>query len=287
MPSSVDEQPPSRPPRPRPGPPPRRRPPARARGAAPRQAPARRGVEQATRRGAQAAPPRRRPPARTEVDGDERGRRRGRSQTNVVLLLSLLTVVVISLAGFGIALSGRSSNSGPPPAPDDTPVPVTSFRDPDTGASLDYPRTWKRVQVPNATYRLVLDGGNNVGMTLRVFPTEVATTATNLENVKAVTDGIVGSNASVQILKQQAVTLNGMVGYYYFYTFTDDSGLPAVHAHYFLFQGKKMNMIVFQSLPEDFEKLASTFDRIAESFRSDPAVTIAAAPATTTTTAAG
>jgi len=121
-------------------------------------------------------------------------------------------------------------------------------------------------------YRLVLDGGNNVGMTFRVFNTDVATTATNLANVKTVTDGIVSSNASVQVLKQQAVQLNGMVGYYYFYTFTDDAGLSAVHAHYFLFQGRKMNMIVFQASPDDFTRMAPIFDKVAESFRSDPKV---------------
>ena len=262
MPSSVDEQPPNRPPRPRPEPA-RRRPAGRSRAAAP-------PADAPRRRTRPPAPPRDDAPARKQP------------QTKVVVLLTVLTVLVISLAGWGFSLASRSSDEGPEPAPADTPVPVTTFSDPETGASLQYPRTWRRVEVPNATYRLVLDGGNNVAMTLRVFPTEVPTTATNLENIKSVTDGIVTSNSTVRILKQQAISLNGMVGYYYFYTFTDDSGLEAVHAHYFLFQGRKMNMIVFQSNAEDFEGLAGTFDRIAESFRSDPNVAAPAAPSPTT-----
>ena len=78
-------------------------------------------------------------------------------------------------------------------------------------------------------------------------------------------------NTTVDVLKEQAITLNGMIGYYYFYTF-DDGPVKAVHAHYFLFSGNKMNILVFQALPDDFEKMAFTFDRIAESFRSDPNV---------------
>ncbi|MGH9265164.1 MAG: hypothetical protein ACRD1D_10780, partial [Acidimicrobiales bacterium] len=240
------------------------------------------------RRAAPPPPPRRRRPAEEEV-GEEEGRPAPkRSQTSMIVLLTVLTVLVVSLAGWGISLASRGSDNLPQPAPENTPVPVNRFTDPETGASLEYPRTWQRVEVPNATYRLVLDGGNNVAMTLRVFTTEVPTTATNLENIKSVTDGIVTSNPTVKILKQQAISLNNMVGYYYFYTFTDDSGLEAVHAHYFLFQGRKMNMMVFQSMSEDFEGLAPTFDRIAESFHSDPRVGagIAPAPSTTPTTAA-
>ncbi len=209
-----------------------------------------------------------------------------RSQGKLVVLLTVATVLVVSLAGLGMSLASRSSDNGPTPAPDNVPLPVTTFTDPETGASLEYPRSWRRVEVPNATYRLVLDGGNNVAMILRVFTTEVPTTAANLANIKAVTDGIVGSNPTVQILKQQAISLNNMVGYYYFYTFTDDSGLTAVHAHYFLFQGRKMNMIVFQSNADDFEGQAATFDRIAESFRSDPNVGAGTGPAASTSTTA-
>jgi len=189
----------------------------------------------------------------------------------VVVVLTVLTLVAVGLAGFAFVLSSGRGKKGPAPAAE-APVPVRSFTDRQTGSTIEYPRSWKQVEVPNATYRLVLDGGNNIAMTFRVFNTEVATTATNLENVKAVTDGIVTSSGSVKILKQQAVQLNGMVGYYYFYTFTDDSGLPAVHAHYFLFQGRKMNMIVFQSGPDDFQRMAPIFDKVAESFRSDPKV---------------
>jgi hypothetical protein len=202
-----------------------------------------------------------------------------------VIALSVASVVVLGLIVTAVVLSSGKKATPPGPARSSSgSVPLSTFRDDQTGFTVQYPRSWERVAVPNATYRLVLDGGNNVGMTLRVFDTETATTATNLENIKAVTDGLVTSNDTVKVVKQQAVTLNGMVGYYYLYTLKDDAGLDAVHAHYFLFQGHKMNMLVFQSSPDDFPRLASTFDQIAESFRSDPDTRPAVLPSTTTST---
>jgi hypothetical protein len=210
-------------------------------------------------------------------------------QKRMVVLMTILTAVVVIASGIAIAVATRDrGDKGPQPAPENIPVPVTKFADPPNGITLEYPRTWKRVEVPVAEYRLALDAGNNVAFTLRVVPIQTPATAQNLQNFKAVTDGLVGSNPTVTILKQQAISLNGMLGYYYFYTFTDGA-VQAVHAHYFLFSGNKMNILVFQTLPDDFEPLAATFDRVAESFRSDanvpPTSTVpSTVPASTTTT---
>ena len=206
-------------------------------------------------------------------------------QKRMVVLMTILTAVVVIASGIAIAVAtqGRGDN-GPQPAPENTPVPVTLFRDPPNGITLEYPRSWKRVEVPVAEYRLALDAGNNVAFTLRVVPIQTPATAQNLQNFKAVTDGLVASNPTVKVFKEQAISLNGMLGYYYFYTFTDGA-VEAVHAHYFLFSGHKMNILVFQTLPDDFEPLAATFDRVAESFRSDPNIPpISTVPASTTTT---
>jgi len=199
------------------------------------------------------------------------------------------TVAVIALIALAISLTSENADPGPAAAPDDTPIPLTTFRDAQTGLTVEYPRSWTRVQLPVADYRLAVDGGNNVAFTIRVVPIQQPATAQNLQNFKAVTDGLVASNSTVKVLKEQAIQLNGMLGYYYFYTFTDRD-VEAVHAHYFLFSGNKMNVLVFQTLPDDFERMAATFDKIAESFRSDPNVpptstTSNTVPASTTTIA--
>ncbi|HEX3425874.1 MAG TPA: hypothetical protein VHT30_07060 [Acidimicrobiales bacterium] len=199
------------------------------------------------------------------------------------MLLTVLSLVVVGLGVLGVVLHSRSSSKKLPPAASaDTPVPVTTFHDDQTGITVQYPRSWQKIDVPVADYRLAVDGGSNVAFTIRVIPIETPADASNLENFKAVTDGLVTSNSTVQVLKQQAVSLNGMLGYYYFYTFTD-GGVSAVHAHYFLFSGNKMNVLVFQALPDDFTNLAPTFDKIADSFRSDPNVGLPASSTTTST----
>jgi hypothetical protein len=238
------------------------------------------------RRARSAAPTRTRPPVDDDVEATG-APEPPRSQKKAVVVLSVLTALAVVLVGVAIAVSSRGEDEGPPAAVADAPVPTTTFRDAEAGISVAYPRAWKRVEVPVAEYRLVVDGGNNVAFTIRVAPIQVPATTANLENFKAFTDGAVRLNTTVTVLKEQAITLNGMLGYYYFYTFADGP-VEAVHAHYFLFSGNKMNILVFQTLPDDFEAMASTFDKIAESFRSDPNVPFAAAattaaPSTTTT----
>ncbi|HET7718862.1 MAG TPA: hypothetical protein VFK43_02765 [Acidimicrobiales bacterium] len=285
LPSSVDEQPPDGP-APRPRPPQRRRPPSRAE----LKAAQRRAAEAARRRPTrQPAPARRRPVVTEDIDDDAVEREAPAPdprQKRMVVLMTILTAVVVIASGIAIAVATQDrGDNGPQPAPENTPVPVTVFRDPPNGITLEYPRSWKRVEVPVAEYRLALDAGNNVAFTLRVVPIQTPATAQNLTNFKAVTDGLVASNPTVKVFKEQAISLNGMLGYYYFYTF-QDGPVTAVHAHYFLFSGNKMNILVFQTLPDDFEPLAATFDRVAESFRSDPNIPpTSTVPASTTTTA--
>jgi hypothetical protein len=287
----VDDQPSDQPPQPRPRPEaaPRRRPPSRAE----IRAAQKRAAAPPPRR-ARPATARRRPAAVLEAPDDVVGTddagapppRANPKQKRMVVLLSVATVVVIGLIALAISLGSREpADDIGPPAAADTPVPLTTFRDAETGISVEYPRAWKRVELPVRDYRLAVDGGNNVAFTIRVVPIATPATAQNLQNFKAVTDGLVASNSTVQVLKEQAISLNGMLGYYYFYSFTDGP-VTAVHAHYFLFSGNKMNIIVFQTLPDDFQAMASTFDKIAESFRSDPNVSSAptTAPASTTTT---
>jgi hypothetical protein len=284
LPSSVDEQPPDGP---APRPPQRRRPPSKAElKAAQRRA----AVAARTRPTRQAVPARRRPVVTDDVgdvdDGAADLPAPNPRQKRMVVLMTILTAVVVIASGIAIAVAtqGRGDN-GPPPAPENTPVPMTTFRDPPNGITLEYPRSWKKVEVPVAEYRLALDAGNSVAFTLRVVPIQTPATPQNLQNFKAVTDGLVASNPTVKVFKEQAITLNGMLGYYYFYTF-EDGPVTAVHAHYFLFSGNKMNILVFQTLPDDFEPLAATFDRVAESFRSDPNIPpTSTVPASTTTTA--
>ena len=98
----------------------------------------------------------------------------------------------------------------------------------------------------------------------------VPVNATNLASAERLTSRIVSGGPGVKLLKLHyrqpaAVTVGGFPGLLYLYTFVDPTtGETGAHAHYFLFDGKTMITLVFQSLPSNnFVSLAPLFDRIA------------------------
>ncbi len=203
-------------------------------------------------------------------------------------MLTVLTLIVVG-AGIGGVLWSRSGKdeAAPPPT---TQLPTTptladsafvTFADPETGFSMRYPRGWRRSEAPVREMRLVTSDGRQYSASVRVTRTEVPTTPANLNNIKSVTDGIVGPG--VKMLTHETITLNGLIGFRYIYTFTDaDSGLEGAHLHYFLFQGNNMYSVVFEALPTgDFGKIEGVFDQMLASFRVEPEPPGAGAPDTT------
>ena len=209
-----------------------------------------------------------------------------------VILVALGVVVVAGAVGTAYAVGRRSTparagsalHAGTTKRSSATPSSFVSHHDPDTDFSISYPKTWTEAKQPDGDVRLLLSAGDLDSLLVRVVRLEGPVTQANLGDLRSVTDAIV-TGSEVKILEQRTVTLNGMPGYYYLYTFKDStSGAQGVHAHYFLFQGRKMNILVFQALPiEHFNRLATTFDQVAESFTSGPDT----APASTSSTAAG
>ena len=206
-----------------------------------------------------------------------------------MVLLSVLTVAVIALAIFAVSLSRRDDKetaTPPTTAPGARPLVTlpsaafTEFRDAETGFSIRYPSAWERFQAPVREIRLSV-GEGPYSVQIRSRRTEVATTPQNLSNLKAFADGSIAGPTTV-VLQSDPVTVNGLIGFRYLYTFTDqDSGIQGAHLHYFLFQGHKMHDLIFQALPtETFTQIEGVFNQMLESFRSDPepATTVPAPP---------
>jgi len=200
-----------------------------------------------------------------------------------------VVVIAVGVTAFAMAPGGNGGSATPTTTVPGTATTVpasqlVTFRDDKAGFSIKYPRQWQKADIdPNGDVRLVLLAGGLNGVSVRVSRTEVPTTTENLDNIRAVTDGIVGTNPTAKVLDQRQVTLNGMPGYYYLYTFTDEmTGAEGAHGHYFLFKGRKMHSLIFQAVPQqDFAQLAAVFDQVAETFQSDPDLQ----PAPTTTAA--
>ncbi|MEA2704868.1 MAG: PsbP [Actinomycetota bacterium] len=211
----------------------------------------------------------------------------------MVIVLAGVSVVVVLLligaflipSGGGSPQSGQTSQTTDPTALGTT-VPdaqLTSFKDDATGFSVKYPKEWTKVDSGDPNVPLILSFGQRDGVRVRLERTEVATNAENIANIKAFTDGVVGQNKTAKVLQQRQVAVDNMPGYYYLYTFVDQqSGAEGVHAHYFLFRGKKLYTVVLQALPsEGFPALAPAFDQVIESIHTTPDLQASTPPAST------
>lgn len=192
-------------------------------------------------------------------------------------LIAMVVIVVLIGASAGAIVLGRHSGAHattPPKATTAAPAHFVTYRDPAEGFSISYPKTWTRVVPPGNGLALLLNAGGDDAVSVRVFGTQSPVkTAKDLAAIKSVTDGILGqAGTTIQVLKQQSFTLNGMPGYYYLYTFPGTNGASGgVHAQYFVFQGRAMNELLFQAVPaSDFARLAPVFDQVANTFHSTP-----------------
>jgi len=217
----------------------------------------------------------------------------------MVVILSVLTVIVVSLVVYAFVLrpsakvgtpaaSGPTTTLGPDaPGPSVPESELATYTSEKEGFTIKYPKAWPFLAVGDEG-GLALDAGGGDAVDVRLLQrTEIPTTPENLVNIKTFTDGVVGTNRSAVILKQQEISLNEMPGYYYLYTFIEpETGAEGAHAHYFLFRGRNMYTLVFQALPSDgFARLSGVFDQIASSFQTRPDT--APVEATTTTTPPG
>lgn len=194
--------------------------------------------------------------------------------------------VVVVIVALGLAVLLRYSMGGDghvraaSPAGEVVPA-LTTYQDPQDRFSVSYPRNWSRL--PSADPQVALlagPAGSADSMLVRVVPLPTPVNQAQLGEVKAITDKLL-QGSSVRMLVERPVTLNGSPGYYYLYTIgTPGSADFGVHAHYFLFNGSTMHVLVLQALPDtDFTDLAPTFDRIARSYRVEPAAPLLLPPA--------
>ncbi len=140
------------------------------------------------------------------------------------------------------------------------------------GFSISYPAGWRRVTSADPQVRLLVEGDGS-SILVRMADLGMAIGPEDLDAAKKITDGLVRAAGQVEPLSPpRQVTLGGLPGYLYLYTFQDPAtGQRGGHAHYFLFRGQTMITIVFQTVPaKRFAALAPMFDRIGETLRAVP-----------------
>jgi hypothetical protein len=149
------------------------------------------------------------------------------------------------------------------------PAGFSEFRNEQAGFELAYPSTWTKLSPKDPQVLLLLSQGTQDSFLVRASELQEPVGPQQLPAARQMTDKIVTSNKSVQLVTDpKQIQLGGFPGFFYFYSFKDPTtGQEGAHSHFFLFNGKTMISMVFQALPkEHFSESAKIFDQIAGSF---------------------
>lgn len=159
---------------------------------------------------------------------------------------------------------------------------LTRHIDRDAGFQIDYPSTWHAYQPADPKVQYLVGPDDHDFVQVRVIsPLPASFGPGDLQAMKRISDALL-SGQPITILQESQITVSGLPGYQYVYTFKDPSGQIGVHIHVFLFQANRLVTLVFQALPEpQLKALAKTYDAVLASFTVLP---VAAASPTATPT---
>jgi hypothetical protein len=149
------------------------------------------------------------------------------------------------------------------------PAGFSQFRSDQGGFELAYPSSWTKLTPKDPQVLLLLSQGTQDSVLVRASELQQPVGPQQMAAARQVTDKLVTSNKTVQMITEpKQINLGGLPGFFYFYSFKDaNTGQEGAHSHFFLFNGKTMISMVFQTLPrERFASTAPIFDKIAGSF---------------------
>lgn len=182
----------------------------------------------------------------------------------VVGVLALCAVLALVVGG----VVGRSIV----PEPSEPSRPATvRFADTLTDVAISYPATWVRRNSSDQGVRILAsspDGSAAVSVSVRKSGLEQPVTSENLPVVQSLTDDLVKADNRITALSDPVpVTLGGLPGYRYTYTYRAGDETEGAHIHYFLFRDDRLVQLVLQAVPaSQLPALQPTFDRIADTF---------------------
>jgi hypothetical protein len=186
-----------------------------------------------------------------------------------LLVLGGTSAAIVGLGLFTRGHSAQATKTANQADSSSKPAGFSEFRSEQAGFELAYPSAWTKLSPKDPQVLLLLSQGTQDSFLVRTSELQEPIGAQQLPAARQMTDKIVTSNKSVQLVTDpKQIELGGFPGFFYFYSFKDPStGLEGAHSHFFLFNGKTMISMVFQTLPkEHFTESAKTFDQIAGSF---------------------
>lgn len=182
----------------------------------------------------------------------------------VVGVLALFAVLALVVGG----VVGRSIV----PAPEEPSRPATErFADTLTDVAVSYPTTWVRRTPRDQAVRILAaspDGSAAVSVSVRKSGVEEPITLESLPVVRPLTDDLLKADTRITALTDPvAVTVGGLPGYRYRYTYRMGKDTEGAHVHYYLFKDDRLVQLVLQAVPAtQLPALQPTFDQIADTF---------------------
>jgi hypothetical protein len=148
------------------------------------------------------------------------------------------------------------------------PAGFTDFRTDQGGFELAYPANWTKLSPKDPSVLLLLSQGTQDSLLVRANELQEPVGPQQLPAAKQATDKLVANSSISMVTDAKQIELGGLPGLLYLYDFKDPAtGLEGSHYHYFLFNGKTMITMVFQTMPKErFAESAKTFDQITGSF---------------------
>ena len=185
----------------------------------------------------------------------------------------LALAAVLALIGGGVV--GRSIVSSPATTPTTAPpAPATvRFKDTLTDVAIAYPATWvRRIAENDQAVRILVssrDASAGVSVSVRKSGLTAEVNLRTLPAVRALTDDLVAADDRITAKSDPvAVTVGGLPGYRYRYTYTTADEVEGAHDHYFLFKTGRLVQLVLQAVPAtSLKTMQPTFDRIVASFQ--------------------
>jgi len=185
----------------------------------------------------------------------------------VLALAAVLALIGGGVVGRSIVPSPATTSTSAPPPPQ-----TVRFKDTLTDVAIAYPSSWvRRISKDQAVRVLASSRDASAGLSVSVRKSGL-TEDVNLRNLAAVrplTDDLLrGDDRITAIAEPVAVTVGGLPGYRYRYTYTTADKTEGAHDHYFLFKTGRLVQLVLQAVPStSLRTLQPTFDRIVGSFQ--------------------
>lgn len=207
-------------------------------------------------------------PARRAAPGAPRATGRQRLvKAGLIAVLTVSTVIVIAVI-VNLVLHGGGKGSASSGTNGTGSSSAATLRDAADHFQLNYPKGWavqKKNLGPGVKLLTTFSPDGLDLMQVRVAPLAATVDTSNEADIKSVTDAII-SGTNVTVLEQRALTVDGLLGYDYFYSFPS-SGTTLIHSHVFIFPPHEMVEIVFQTTEADFAGAANNISFVLSSFK--------------------